>query len=141
MLERLLNRSARILDSILIIIAFLAGAITLFAGLSDLRKGFVIGACMVCLLIICYRVYSIYRPELIPAQVRRIARDHVRIETKGIPLRFLDISNYELKNKKWYVSGIFSLTSDATHPFELVIDSRSGKTIKWERQTRVDEHD
>ena len=139
MLERLLNRSARILDSILIIIAFLAGAITLFASLSDLRKGFVIGVCMVCLFIICYRVYSLYRPDLIPAQVRRIARDYVRTETKGIPLKFLDISKYELKNKKWYVSGIFSLTTDASHSFELVIDSRSGKTVKWERQIRVND--
>ena len=137
MLERFLNRSARILDSILVIIAFVAGAVGVFAGLSDLRKGFVIGVCLVSLFLVIYRAYVFIRPELSPHQVRRIVREYIRTETKNLQLKFLDITKYELKDKKWYVSGVFSITSTASHPFELVIDCRTGKPIKWEKRTHV----
>ena len=141
MLEKSLNRTAKILDSILVIIAFVAVVVSIFASLSELRKGFVIGVCLVSFLLIGYRAYVLSRPELTPYQARRIAREYVKAETKGLPLKFLDITKYELKNKKWYISGVFSITSTASHPFELVIDCRTGKPLKWERQTHVKDID
>ena len=141
MLEKYLNRSARLLESILVIIAFVAGAVSLFTSLSDLRKGFVIGVCLISVLLIGYRAYYVFRPDLSPYEVRRIVREYIKTETKGIQLKFLDVTKYELKNKKWYVSGVFSITSTTSHPFELVIDSRTGKPVKWERQTHVKDND
>jgi hypothetical protein len=148
MWNRQLEILKQFLDLVVVLIAVISALVGYASSLSEFLRGFAVGAFVAALPLIAIRLFGILRPELGIAAAEKLATEYEnkRETIQGV----VSVSDVELKEKRWHVSGSWfpaSIVVTVGGPpkfgdpnlgkdFEVVIDSRSSKVVKYSAKFR-----